>query len=73
MGITILCLFHNIKLFVITAGSSNDLSLSSWGLPEPVLKQYHSRGIKEMFPWQAECLQMGNVLGKLILAKEKNK
>ena len=46
------------------AVSGNELCLSSWGIPEPVLKQYHRRGITQMFPWQAECLQMGNVLGK---------
>ncbi|KAK3585671.1 hypothetical protein CHS0354_020237 [Potamilus streckersoni] len=48
----------------IALGLEQDqLALSSWGLPETVLKQYHSRGITHMFPWQAECLLSGNVLG----------
>ncbi|XP_053395972.1 DNA polymerase theta-like [Mercenaria mercenaria] len=42
---------------------ADQLALSSWGLPDPVLKQYHSRHIIHMFQWQAECLLMGNVLG----------
>ncbi|KAL3883562.1 hypothetical protein ACJMK2_029814 [Sinanodonta woodiana] len=49
---------------IITLGLEQDqLALSSWGLPDTVLKQYHSRGITHMFPWQAECLLSGNVLG----------
>ncbi|XP_076467231.1 DNA polymerase theta-like [Babylonia areolata] len=45
-------------------GSQNAecLSLSSWGLPSPVLEAYYSQGITSMFPWQAECLMTGNVL-----------
>lgn len=40
----------------------NNLLLSSWGLPEQVLAQYSRRGITTMFEWQAECLQLPNVL-----------
>ncbi|XP_070173034.1 DNA polymerase theta-like [Littorina saxatilis] len=45
-------------------GSQNaeSLSLSSWGLPGPVLEAYHSQGITAMFPWQAQCLTTGKVL-----------
>ncbi|VDI52041.1 DNA polymerase theta, partial [Mytilus galloprovincialis] len=42
--------------------SGDKLSLSNWGLPEPVLNQYHSKGITAMFEWQAECLCKGNTL-----------
>ena len=57
--------FVMMRLMFISAAGGSDLCLSSWGLPEPVLTQYHSRGITHMFPWQAECLQMGNVLGEI--------
>jgi len=30
----------------------NKLKLSSWNLPEEVVKYYHKQGVKEMFPWQ---------------------
>ena len=36
--------------------------LSSWGLPEAVLRQYEQSGIKSMFQWQVECLSVGQVL-----------
>ncbi|XP_076077115.1 DNA polymerase theta-like isoform X2 [Mytilus galloprovincialis] len=42
--------------------SGDKLSLSNWGLSEPVLNQYHSKGITAMFEWQAECLCKGNTL-----------
>lgn len=42
---------------------TNVLSLSAWGLPSPVLEAYRSQGITSMFPWQAECLTTGSVLG----------
>ncbi|KAL8575274.1 hypothetical protein ACOMHN_001819 [Nucella lapillus] len=44
------------------ASKGECLSLSSWGLPGPVLEAYHSQGITTMFHWQAECLMTGNVL-----------
>ncbi|XP_041351343.1 DNA polymerase theta-like [Gigantopelta aegis] len=55
-----------LSTIVGVSGESSDSSrllLSSWGLPEPVLKQYNSMGITQMFEWQAECLCIGNVLG----------
>ena len=42
--------------------SPDRCQLSSWGLPESVLKQYEKIGINTMFEWQAECLCTGNVL-----------
>ncbi len=33
-----------------------------WGLPELVLMRYAQKGITTMFPWQAECLGIGEVL-----------
>jgi len=41
----------------------DQLQLSSWGLPREVLLQYRRLGITSMFPWQAECLCTGSVLG----------
>ena len=38
------------------------LSLSNWGLPECVLRNYKKNGIEKMFPWQQECLFTGKVL-----------
>ena len=56
-------LISTCHALVILGATEDQLSLSSWGLPEPVLKQYHRRGITHMFAWQAECLLQGNVLG----------
>ncbi|XP_078659196.1 DNA polymerase theta-like [Branchiostoma floridae x Branchiostoma belcheri] len=44
------------------ARSQNPLLLSSWGLPESVLQCYHDNRITQLFDWQAECLQTGEVL-----------
>uniref|UniRef100_A0A3P9AD23 DNA polymerase theta n=1 Tax=Esox lucius TaxID=8010 RepID=A0A3P9AD23_ESOLU len=41
---------------------SDLLLLSSWGLPGPVLERYRCHGVSSMFPWQAQCLSMGQVL-----------
>ncbi|XP_042229545.1 DNA polymerase theta-like isoform X2 [Homarus americanus] len=38
------------------------MELSSWGLPDAVLECYLKNGIKTMFPWQAECLSLPEVL-----------
>ena len=40
------------------------LNLSAWGLPDTVLEEYQKRGVITMFPWQADCLLTGKVLGK---------
>lgn len=47
--------------------SENDprLKLTAWGLPDCVLNKYKEKGIESMFPWQAECLSCGKVLGEL--------
>ncbi|KAK9506409.1 hypothetical protein O3M35_008360 [Rhynocoris fuscipes] len=42
--------------------SPENLNLESWGLPPHVLEKYQRRGIKSMFPWQVECLLLGDVL-----------
>lgn len=42
--------------------SKNNLLLCNWGLPEEVLAQYARRGITTLFQWQAECLQLPNVM-----------
>ena len=41
------------------------LQISGWGLPDCVVDSYHEKGIRSMFPWQAECLTVDNgaVLG----------
>ncbi|XP_044743905.1 DNA polymerase theta-like [Chrysoperla carnea] len=38
--------------------------LESWGLPPGVLAKYEERGIKEMFPWQVECLSNIKILNE---------
>ncbi|XP_064085840.1 uncharacterized protein LOC135200981 isoform X2 [Macrobrachium nipponense] len=38
------------------------MDLASWGLPEPVFQRYIENGIRTMFPWQAECLSLPDVL-----------
>ncbi|XP_077977729.1 DNA polymerase theta-like [Glandiceps talaboti] len=45
-----------------SSSTPNKLLLSSWGLPDVVLKSYHSKGITQMFDWQAECLSQERVL-----------
>lgn len=46
------------------------LLLSNWGLPTKVVEQYDKNGISSMFPWQAECLLLPNVLsgGNLVFS-----
>lgn len=46
------------------------LLLSNWGLPAKVVEQYDMSGISSMFPWQAECLLLPNVLngGNLVFS-----
>lgn len=41
------------------------LLLSHWGLPKPVLAAFASKGLTELYPWQAaalECAAAGNNL-----------
>ena len=42
--------------------SQERLDLSSWGLPETVVRAYSLKGIHSMFKWQAECLSFPNVI-----------
>ena len=46
------------------------LLLSNWGLPTKVVEQYEKSRISSMFPWQAECLLLPNVLsgGNLVFS-----
>ncbi|XP_070771249.1 DNA polymerase theta [Enoplosus armatus] len=44
------------------AGQAEELLLSSWGLPKPVLERYQKHGVTHMFEWQAQCLAVGQVL-----------
>ena len=44
--------------------TADDLLLSKWNLPQKVLTQYSSLGIKAMFPWQAQCLSLPGVLDR---------
>ncbi|XP_076027231.1 DNA polymerase theta [Genypterus blacodes] len=41
---------------------AEQLLLSSWGLPKPVLERYQKHGVTHMFEWQAQCLTVGQVL-----------
>ena len=38
------------------------LEMRYWGLPELVLMRYRQKGIVEMFEWQRDCLETGDVL-----------
>jgi len=55
-----------------TPSQSNQsvLLLSNWGLPAKVVEQYVMSGISSMFPWQAECLLLPNILsgGNLVFS-----
>ena len=42
--------------------SQERLDLSSWGLPETVVRAYSLKGIHTMFEWQAECLSFPKVI-----------
>ena len=46
------------------------LLLNNWGLPTKVVEQYEESGISSMFPWQAECLLLPDVLsgGNLVFS-----
>ncbi|XP_075216814.1 DNA polymerase theta [Lycorma delicatula] len=48
--------------------SQERLKLSSWGLPNSILKKYAEKGVETMFQWQLECLCSPGVLtgGNLI-------
>lgn len=47
---------------------SGKLELSYWGLPNTIVKKYVEKKITQLFPWQVNCLETGNVLkgGNLI-------
>ncbi|ROT77098.1 putative DNA polymerase theta-like [Penaeus vannamei] len=49
----------NMSSFISTQAK---MELASWGLPEAVLERYVKNGIQTMFPWQAECLSLPEVL-----------
>lgn len=44
--------------------STDNHHLSSWGLPDSVLKNYEKRKISSMFDWQLECLSKEGVFNK---------
>lgn len=37
-------------------------NLRAWGLPEGIVDKYESKGVKDMFPWQIECLSNPKIL-----------
>lgn len=51
----------------------DELLLSSWGLPKPVLERYQKHRVTHMFEWQAQCLTVGQVLqgGNLVYSGKK--
>ncbi|XP_063592844.1 DNA polymerase theta-like [Penaeus indicus] len=49
----------NVSSFISTQAK---MEMASWGLPEAVLERYVKNGIQTMFPWQAECLSLPEVL-----------
>ena len=50
----------------IKEDSTDHLLLSSWKLPQEILKKYHNVGVVKLFDWQVECLCTGNVLGRFL-------
>ena len=52
----------NASLSSTSSLSQTDLLMSSWSLPDAVLKKYRDFGIVSMFEWQAECLQKTKAL-----------
>ncbi|XP_037904628.1 DNA polymerase theta [Hermetia illucens] len=36
--------------------------IANWNLPPSIIKEYHSKGIRQMFDWQVECLSNPKVL-----------
>ncbi|XP_050296829.1 DNA polymerase theta isoform X2 [Anthonomus grandis grandis] len=56
---------HTLSHEILSMPPSNTYELSAWGLPELVFKKYSSRKIKNMFPWQYECLSNPKVLHEL--------
>ncbi|XP_044589715.1 DNA polymerase theta-like [Cotesia glomerata] len=42
--------------------SQDRLKLVYWGLPSTILRQYESRGVVSMFPWQLECLSSSDTM-----------
>ncbi|KAL3276560.1 hypothetical protein HHI36_011934 [Cryptolaemus montrouzieri] len=58
------CCDNSVSDNEITSQSRNSDShlLSSWGLPELVLKNYEKRNIISMFDWQLECLSKNQIV-----------
>ncbi|XP_045469101.1 DNA polymerase theta [Harmonia axyridis] len=56
-------IIKNDKLTVDIDSRDSQL-LSSWGLPESVLKSYRKRKITLMFDWQLECLSKDGIFDK---------
>ncbi len=44
------------------AASDHKLSIDAWELPVSICEKYKEAGIKEMFPWQKECIMTGAAL-----------
>ena len=38
-----------------------EIILNSWKFPKNIIDKYKSIGIKEIFEWQAECLNVQNI------------
>jgi len=45
-----------------TSMSLDTLFLDHLNLPKPLLDSYKRKGVKDPYPWQAECLQQSGVL-----------
>lgn len=49
--------------------NSNNLEtlLKKWKFPQTIIDNYKSKGIKEIFDWQAECLSIKKVTGFFLI------
>lgn len=47
---------------VARSPASSGSSLTDWGVPAPVAAAYARRGVKGLYPWQAQCLATPGVL-----------
>ena len=54
--------FAQIFILNIRAEMDKRLSIDSWELPSCVSAKYKTAGIKQIFPWQRDCLMTGNAL-----------
>ena len=67
---SLVCVQNKENVGTSSQSHESVLLLNNWGLPTKVVEQYEKSGISSMFPWQAECLLLPNVLsgGNLVFS-----